>query len=700
MGLPFFGGKEKDTNQFYFGLSVSLTELVGSLYLVSPEGIEIEMQRHHALTSGWDHIIEDTDDLLAQMEEEKRLHIREVIFIVFSSLIDPQKQEIKKIYLDGMKRIAKELELKPLGYIECQDALFAHVQQKDQALMHALFAEVDGQTISATLYKGERIVYRGQTMHTGELAHDMEQLFLQIHKDMMLPSRIILYHTGVDIHQELMHIHTYHWQSDLFIQSPRLELIPERVLSQSIASLFHQQMKEQEHGNSNAAVMQEALPSDKPTHKTPEHKEQADSVASVDGFVVGKDIVAETQKRKISFPHFSLKRLVSMPSMIVGLLRGNQGSKASKKSAFLIPVLGILLISASIFILAYAFHSATVRIYVPFQQVTKQITIPPGSTDVTIQSATASAQLSDTIATTGTRDVGDKAKGQVSLYNRDFSDKTIAAGTPLSTASGVTFTTDQSATIPKATEGTDFSTQPGKTTVNVTASTIGSDSNIAKDTRMSIGTFDENTIFGVNDAAFSGGTKKTIRIVAAKDLENLKTVMTTKAKQQKFADPTQTLSSDARIISNLSEVGLQNITYSQSIGDEAAQVTMKADAIQTAYWYADSQMRSVAQAAISSDVPSGYILPPDKISYTITKAVQSKDGFALDVDISGHAVKNINVADIRNKLPGMSQNAVESMLRTQYAAEGVEIAITSPLFIFDHRLPFFKSHITVTTQSL
>lgn len=707
MKLPFFWSSKEEKSHWYFGLFLSRHELTGCLYEEEKGIIRISSSRQHPLVQGWDHIIEDADDLLAQLEEQQRIHVKEVIFFVYSSLLDLEKQEISKEYLEGMKRIAKELELKPLGYIECQEALATHIRVKEQSLMHALFVEIDEDAISTTIYKGERVVNRMRIERTAGLGEDMQTLFSRIHEQTMLPSRLLVYYPP-SLHIESSALHAHQWPAEMFIQSPRLEMISPKILEHAASALFSQQLADQ--GKDVKTLVEKSKPMVVPESAIPfEEREKIQDTRpqakeeAVAGFMMNGDVVGTKEKKSLrlpSLPRFALfGTLVSRITRLFSFHTSNkQVSMKRNRIFFIIPVIGIFLIGISVFLLAYSFHTATVKVFVPSQKISKIIRVTSDTNKTFFHMSTSSASLTQTITTTGSRDVGNKAKGDMTVYNRTFSETTIPAGTVVKTGA-LQYTTAQQVTISAASEASDFSIQPGKGTIQIIANAIGPDGNIDKGKRFSIGTFDESAAFGINDATISGGTKKTLRTVAAKDLEDLKKKTTELSKNQKF-DDSSPLPTIAHIISQLTAVTLKNITFTKSVGDEANEVGLQASAVQTLYWYEEDKIKQNIESQLQGDIPDHFHLPSESITYQIQSVKQTNNTINLVLDTQASAVKEIDIAALTKRLPGKSSQAVQDMVKKEFALQGVEINIKSPIFFLDGLLPFFTSHILVKAEPL
>lgn len=120
---------------------------------------------------------------------------------------------------------------------------------------------------------------------------------------------------------------------------------------------------------------------------------------------------------------------------------------------------------------------------------------------------------------TGTKDIGSKAGGTVTITNSFDSDsKTVPAGTAFTSASGKAFASTAAVTIPGASVA-GGGIRPGSAQVSVQAADIGQDYNLAAQS-YTISGYDSLSASG---SAMSGGDKQTVTVVSQGDVDKAKT---------------------------------------------------------------------------------------------------------------------------------------------------------------------------------
>lgn len=155
-----------------------------------------------------------------------------------------------------------------------------------------------------------------------------------------------------------------------------------------------------------------------------------------------------------------------------------------------------------------------------------KLTVSPTATETSEDGAVVPGTLkeiskidTETVATTGQVDKGEKAKGTVTLTNCSKADETLTvpAGTGVST-NNLTFITDEAATIPPSNfTGTGSCKSDSSKVVSVTAQNGGDKYNISGDRTFTVAGF--SSVTGTDSSAMTGGTSNIVKIVTQKDID-------------------------------------------------------------------------------------------------------------------------------------------------------------------------------------
>jgi hypothetical protein len=302
------------------------------------------------------------------------------------------------------------------------------------------------------------------------------------------------------------------------------------------------------------------------------------------------------------------------------------------------------------------------------------------------------------IDTTGTKIVGDKAKGKVTIYNATASNKTFPAGTVLSGPNGLKFTTDVEVTIASS-SGSAQTPQPGTGVVAITANTIGTESNLGGKNEFLVANFDKSTYVASNEEAFSGGSSREIQAVAKEDLTKLETQLTKQLKQEALDAVAAEQQSNARIIP-VGTVTVKQKVYDAKVGDEAKtlklNMTMTAQALQ----YSSADLVSVAAAMLQSSLTSGSVLREEKTQIDPGEVQQSlTTGTQLQANLSSEIIPAVDKTKMAELIKGRTIEQALSILKDQKEVGGVEIMVTPKLaeLIFS-KIPSSVDHISIQTK--
>lgn len=680
--LPFFKSNEKE--EPYFGLFIKDTEAIGFILEKRSGKIEIIAQKQIDIPDGWDNLVEHVDELLFSLENITHKHVSEIIFFVYSHYVDQTTHDIKKEYLKTFKTLLKQLELKALGYIECYDAVVEYLGKKDEVPLTAVLIELDKKNIGLFVYKGGQRVFAQTTTRSESITSDIEYMFHQMNGAILLPSRIILYDSH-DLRSESTAVVSYHWDPELFVQMPRVEVLKQEELNAALCVIFQKQLAAESKTEFEAEVEKEVM-----------------------GFTIGAEAQDELipETREESAPKekegalFFFSRATGFISMIKQKL---PHLTIPQFSGNRLPIIGALLsILVLLFGIEYFFHKARIDVLLPSKNITNEFpyseTIVPNGK---IKQAQISLSVSDKINTTGKRDVGEKAHGEVALSSFDDKERVVSRGTILQTGSQK-FTLDDDVTVPAQSNTTIDGKQAkiaGTLKGKVTASALGTDGNIAKGQNFTVGDFASSVLSANNTVAFSGGSSKQVQTVARQDIDNLKKTIMEKAKQQ-ATEQIKSGSQDVQILDDLTEINFETVTPSKEIAEEAKELTVNAKVAVDYYSVSPAEIKIFIKDTLRAQVPAGYKIGDDHISYELHDATKKKDRILFTILAKALALKDVSQSEIVKRVAGKPVGALEKILKNDFQASAYDLKFTPSIPIFSAWTPVFKKNISLRISSL
>lgn len=723
MKLPFFK-QATEKKESYLGLLLQQNRAIGYVYDLKGADISVIGQHSTAFSNGLHNIVEDIDDLLFRLETDTNKKLNKTIFFVTSQYLDVESKQIKKDLKSVIKTIAKELELHPLGFIECFEAVAALIGKKEGTRLNSVIVELDGSFANIVIFKNDKQVHSVSLERSDSLVHDLTKAFINIQGEFMLPPRIVLY-PFTESHKELIQLVNHKWSEDLFAHIPKIESLSEEDFHKGLAEIFSSQMtadssttnsavdltpSEDELDESKGEVVESEMtekivePAVKTVVKPQENKE-------VMGFTVGSDAGMSEIVQKENTHHRPLNEestinvdsvMVSPPSKRVGMAGffskfrlNSNGMKFPLKLPLIITAI-ILILIAVLLGSEYSLHKETIKVTFPSKSIEKSVTLT--NTDVVIKSGSLSSDVSETISTSGKRDIGEKSKGDVTVHSFDDKEKVISKGTVLD-IDGKKFILDQDVKVASASVSSDSTSKTsGEAKGTVVADTIGPDYNIEKGKKFHIGDLSFSTFFAINEAALSGGTKRQAQTVAKKDLDDLKAKALVTGKKQGLDKMRSEVSSDQQIIDSITEQSLDDVKFSKEIGDEAKEVGVKAKVATVYYSYSENELKKALLKNLQPEISSGFSLPSEKIEVKVKDAKKVKEKITLKVDAKGSSVKEVSKDAILGAVTGKSKTEAQAVLKSKFEAVDTQIE-DNGLSIFPW-IPFFKKNITVKVNSL
>lgn len=407
------------------------------------------------------------------------------------------------------------------------------------------------------------------------------------------------------------------------------------------------------------------------------------------GFTIGHEVTVEEDERQqervmsspaFTPPSFSLPKftLPPMPLLIVGA--------------------SLLVVGLSFIGFLYFFHKATVTIAIPTEKKEAEVAIlaskDSDEVDVTkLDSVVSSFSATEKKDTTGKRDIGEKASGEVTLYNYDEKSKEITKGTKLQVDS-IQFETDDGTTIPASQFGSDGITKnPGKSKVKIRAVVLGTESNMDKNKRFSVPGTSSNVLFAINEAAITGGTKKTVKTIAKADIDSIRSFVLEKAKKSAYEQQKKDESSYI-LINELTTTSVGTEKLSGEVGEEADKITYSGKGTVTVYRIPKKSIEESVKKKLEDEKPSGY--ETDAVQFTVKKQKKLESG-DIQLTIEGSIVfkKTIAKDEVVKAVTGKATSEGESLIETQFGTKGNTITVSPDLPLLQDRLPLWSGNIRV-----
>jgi hypothetical protein len=374
-------------------------------------------------------------------------------------------------------------------------------------------------------------------------------------------------------------------------------------------------------------------------------------------------------KPKFKFPALKLPKLkFSFP-------------KNKRIKVLLIPAL-IVLALVGIYIFLTKIPKAYGYVTVAQQPLTRSLTVKikkDTNTDANtkvLRGTTVQAVMDDAaeIATTGEKTVGEKASGDITIYNKQDTDITFKKGTKVY-KDGLYFATKEEVTVPKRTEQTPDPENPmvqtytlGEASVEVEATEIGESHNLKEDIELKIEQTKSSVATAMTKSDFTGGESKKVQAVALADIDNITKeineavlIKVTSALESKIASTQKLVKGSVRTITIKQ-------TFSHKAGDETEKLTSNISVSAEGLVYLSSDLESMFDSLIKGLVTEGYSISSktkeikaEPLGNT-TNSVLSPTEADVQVTLKAYEVPNIDKDKLKQELAGKSFAEAQKVL--------------------------------------
>ncbi|MFH1186821.1 MAG: baseplate J/gp47 family protein [Candidatus Levyibacteriota bacterium] len=380
----------------------------------------------------------------------------------------------------------------------------------------------------------------------------------------------------------------------------------------------------------------------------------------------------------------SIKSVARSIINFLPIIRGNK--------ILLIP--GIVIILLIVFFIYYLFAlRANIILSVdPKIEETKQSATfsTSSSTDVeknliSGEFVTISEEGSTTITTSGKKEIGEAAKGKITLYSRFTKETTIKSGIVISAPNDLEFTVDDSIKIASA--SADASAEPTTATILVTAKKIGKEYNLPAGTKFSVEDLSTGDIIGKNDDPLSGGNKKEVTVVSEEDITRAEQDLIKELENKAKDELNNRIATDKILLPVFADASVSKADFSKDVDDESDKLTITGTVDYQALSYKKDDLVSFAKLLLKSKIPEGLTITEDNINVEVKDSKKKGDDeISANLNIKAALLPKIDQEKMVKEVAGKSVSDAEKMFKDLPQVTN----ITTSLF---PRLPFIPKYL-------
>lgn len=300
-------------------------------------------------------------------------------------------------------------------------------------------------------------------------------------------------------------------------------------------------------------------------------------------------------------------------------------------------------------------------------------------------------QLKKAVATefsaTGTKDIGNKAKGSITIRNCDNSDGfTLPAGTQFRAASGQIFTADQSVSVPKFTGSANSCTlsdqeEAGTKTVSVTASDIGENYNIDGQSYTFNGSI-PGSVDGVG-TEMTGGSKQTVTVVSQADVDKAKEKLGSQDLGAAKNELKKQFTDDALIIEESFTADQAAPSVSPAVGEQASTAKLTVETTYTYVGIARNEVKTILTNAINDvlkDKADQQLYSTGENSIVFQMFEKQGANFTARMTTTGQIGPKIDTGQLAKQLVGKRFGEIQAIVNQISGVNNVDISF-SPFWV-------------------
>lgn len=687
---------EPEEKECFFALQIDVGQIKSAIWTVADDQSQLLSLGEVVFWEKEEEILDKVDASLSSAVEKmagggEKKEPGKIIFGLSPEWVEQNKIQPEKAEI--LKKIAQKFELSPLGFVVIPEAIAHWLKKLEGVPPNAILIGLNQKKIAVSLVEAGRVIETSLVVRSGNLGSDLTEGLSRLGKETPYPARILLYDHEEKLEEARQELINWSWPQEgkiIFLHLPKIEILAVDFDIKALVLASASQIAEIKGFKEEPSVV---VPPENPTPQTEPILETVKiEPESIFGFIKDQDIarfgsppveepefIPQTKpEAKVRFrPNFSF--LFGWGDFLSDLFVG--------KGGFLILAGVILLVLlGGLGSFYWYFPKASIVLKVSPQVLEKDFTInlDPSLTTADKENLILPAKEIQTTVkqeksktTTGTKLVGDKAKGKVVVYNRTSKEKTLEAGVEINGANDLAFTLNEKVIVASESAGSDYVTIPGKVEVGVTAVKIGTEGNLASGSEFSIGNLAKSDFVAKNESSFAEGSSREIQSVAKEDQDQLLADLQKELEAKAVEDLKTKLSFGQKLVEESLTTQIVEKTFSQKIGDEADKISLSLQIKAIALSFSEDEFKQLAEVEIRSLVPADFDYDPSRTEINFQSQESGKKGiFAFTASFKADLVPKLDLENIKKNLLGKKPVIGQIYLDNLPHVDSFEVQIT------------------------
>lgn len=634
--------------------------------------------------------------------------------------------QIESEYLERIKKICSELSLEPTGFVVLPEAIAHLFKSEEGSPLNAVVIGIGDENIEITVFKLGNLIGNSSVARSVSISDDVIEGLARFNGNDALPSRILLYDGKEgELEEEKQTLLKLSWDEEVkvkFLHTPKIEIVsPERkVLATALAGASEIANVTAVEGTKKGFAEEEEVPPETANVTVPPKAVSPEQL----GFAIGEDVSQKTAPpsglptqgktvligtenlppQKPGLKSFFSRLGARLRSLIARKPRTPLSRFAPNKNVFLIGAVVTAVLLVVGFIAWWYLPKATVSIYLTTKNLDEKVAVSfdtkATSSDfgkAILPGEPASVQVAGdkTKSTSGTKVVGDKARGSVKIQNGTAANINLTVGTILASSSDLKFAVVSAASVSAALSPA----EPGTANVDVAAVDIGAQYNMGKDETLKVGNYPKAEVDAIVIADFSGGSSREISAVSTDDQTSLEADLTNELLDNAKGKLQEGLSADKYLIAETMTPSVDSKTFSNKVGDEATTLKLSLDLTVSAVVVDKKVLTDFAKEVLKDKIPAGYAVRDDQITYSFDLTGSKSGVYSLDATFGINLLPEVNVGEIAKNISGKYPNLADSYLTSIPGFARAEIKLYPPLPGRLGVLPRVPKNITIEVSA-
>ena len=754
MKLPFFGKKEKKE---YFLSLLLRDEKVTAVIFEESMGIARVIGKHEEHvnsleTATFEEWLEVLDKTISQAESAlpKEQEVQKTIFGVKENWVENEK--IKKEYLLRLKKASDALGLLPIGFLVIHEAIAHLLQQEEGAPVSGVLVEIEQNNMAISLLRGGRVIETKRAKIEDNVAKTTDRLLHHFTNYEVLPSRIIVLSDNQD-RESLSQVFIGHtWSKSLpFLHVPQTTILPKNfdakavifgaasqmgfeipidseqtkkttknVAEQQQQQQQQQQQEEEEEEEEDFGFLKEQdIKHKKETKKIEEEIEEieipddkpiiSDSLENISAVHTSSN--ASTEKKQLFL--FSLPFVASLKYILVSflktgililknlLIRLPFPFSERKKMFFILSGLVVFLIILLLFYVLSLKANILVTVKPKVIEKNQNITFSTkNATDLSINTIAAETvsvteEGKITKPATGKKEVGDKAKGGITIYSNLTHEQTFNKGAILTATNKLAFILDETVKVASVSGASD-----GQKTVkaSVIAKDIGKEFNLPSGMKFTVASFNASEVEAKNDSTFSGGTKKEVTVISKNDINEAISDLTKNLEEKAKDSMNQQVQGPNKLLPLILNTKFTQKSVDKKADEEAQTLTITGAVTYTGLSYNTQDAQSFSKDLVQEEIKNDLFVQ-DAITYELQNN-KEKNGNEITSTLYAKAflLPKVDTKKLTEEIKGTSFEKAEKILQKLPQVSHVEIRLSPRLPFLPNLLPRLSNNIIIIIE--